>query len=153
MKKIRTEYSYFTMFSIKTRWPFGWSHLVGKGGIIHTAVAGAHLRPASVVLPVGHSSESTIQWPVVSPPLLHEMQKKAKTTTSLLVGKTDKANASYRSSHSSQLSPQPRLLQLERTTTLTNLGCGALSLGTALLTSMVLPSITCSSLRAASAAI
>ena len=36
--------------------------------------------------------------------------------------------------------------------TLTNLGGGALSLGTALLTPMVLPSITCSSLRAASAA-
>lgn len=48
-------------------WSFGCSHLVGKGGIIHTAVAGAHLRPSSVVLPVCHSSESTIQWPVVPP--------------------------------------------------------------------------------------
>lgn len=47
---------------------------------------------------------------------------------------------------------QPGPAQKLRAMTLTNLGSGALSLGTALLTSMVLPSITCSSLRAASAA-
>lgn len=165
-----------------------YSHLISQRGIIHPAVAAAHLRPAAAVVialavgggpePTNHHQPGKRHSQARRGPFVHDLKdetkrqgretqkKEKKSVTSAarhqaqklcrFQGTVDAITSEIHEAqqlHSRLLpNPQPRNRNIP-IITLTNLGCGALSLGTARLTSMVLPSITCSSFRAASAAI